>query len=72
MVHAQLILGLAGDRLQLGLRTARANHKKVGESGKTAQVEDDKILRFFREGGLGAEECQLFAGQRAGRGHGIG
>jgi len=55
MILPQLCLYFAGDRLQMWLRCSRADNEEIGESGDSAQVEDDNIFRLLIRGQFGAQ-----------------
>ena len=70
VIFVELLLEFVCDGLELGLGVARTDHEEIREGRDTPEVDDDDVFGFFIQGGLATEDCQLFAGQRTGRGHG--
>jgi hypothetical protein len=54
VVIFQSIFNRARDRLQLRLRSSRADNEEIGEARDSLQIEDDDILCFFVRGEIGA------------------
>lgn len=50
MLLQQLILNLAGDRLQMGFGCSRTNHKEISERGNPAEIQRDNLFRFLVRG----------------------
>lgn len=47
VILSQACLDLAGDRLEMGLGSSRANDKEIGKGGDAAQIQGNDLFRLL-------------------------